>query len=57
MNPYSVDCEDCDTVERDCGLEAALGHAIEHTAGNPDHTCHIETDEGIVLTGTLEGNR
>ena len=57
MNPYAVDCEDCGPIKTDCGLEAALAHAMEHTLENPDHTCQIATDEEIVLEGALaEGN-
>ena len=57
MNPYSVDCETCDTIATDLGFEAALAHALEHTGTNPDHTCQVVTAEEIVLTGELvEGN-
>jgi len=57
MNPYSVDCETCDTIATDLGFEAAIATALEHTGENPEHTCQIVTDDEIALTGTLaEGN-
>mgnify|MGYP006306622259 CR=1 FL=1 len=58
MNPYSVDCETCDTIATDLGFEAAIGHALEHTGEHATHTCQIATAEKIVLTGEVaEGNR